>query len=85
MSLHVQAAAKPSCVWMHLWSSHCCVVCRQVCGRYIDRVITPGTYLNLTNRDAKFLLAIVGQNEDDELGLAWADISTGEFLVCSIN
>ncbi|ELZ91984.1 DNA mismatch repair protein MutS [Haloferax mucosum ATCC BAA-1512] len=47
--------------------------------RQITRVVTPGTLLETSRDDAQFLAAVV--TGDDGLGLAFADITTGQFLV----
>ncbi|WP_132058086.1 DNA mismatch repair protein MutS [Halorussus amylolyticus] len=48
--------------------------------REITRVVTPGTLLETTDADAQYLCAIV-RVADDEYGLAFADVTTGRFLV----
>ncbi|PCR91174.1 DNA mismatch repair protein MutS [Natrinema ejinorense] len=52
--------------------------------REIVRVVTPGTLLETTDADAQYLAAIVdgGSSEtEDAYGLAFADVTTGRFLV----
>ncbi|WP_416838670.1 DNA mismatch repair protein MutS [Haloferax sp. DFSO52] len=48
-------------------------------GRRITRVVTPGTLLETSRADAQFLAAVV--TGADGVGLAFADITTGQFLV----
>ncbi|KAB1197225.1 MULTISPECIES: DNA mismatch repair protein MutS [Haloferax] len=48
-------------------------------GRRITRVVTPGTLLETSRADAQFLAAVV--SGPDGVGLAFADITTGQFLV----
>jgi DNA mismatch repair protein MutS len=45
--------------------------------RAIERVVTPGTLLETTDSEARYLAAVV--SEDDQYGLAFADITTGRF------
>ncbi|WP_410765620.1 DNA mismatch repair protein MutS [Haloferax sp. DFSO60] len=47
--------------------------------RRITRVVTPGTLLETSRADAQYLAAIVG--DESGIGLAFADITTGQFLV----
>jgi len=47
--------------------------------REITRVVTPGTLLETTDPTAQFLATVV--SVDDRYGLAFADVTTGEFLV----
>ena len=49
--------------------------------RAITRVVTPGTLLETTDADARFLAAIV--DDGDAYGLAFADVTTGQFVVTS--
>ncbi|WP_233274771.1 DNA mismatch repair protein MutS [Haladaptatus cibarius] len=51
--------------------------------REISRVVTPGTLLETTNDDAQYLAGIV--RVDDGYGLAFADVTTGRFLVSSVS
>ncbi|MGZ0747459.1 DNA mismatch repair protein MutS [Haloparvum sp. AD34] len=60
--------------------------------REITRVVTPGTLLETTDDDAQYLAAIVREggseatgNEDGPLGLAFADVTTGRFLVTEVD
>ncbi|UVE51675.1 DNA mismatch repair protein MutS [Haloferax larsenii] len=48
--------------------------------RKITRVVTPGTLLETSRADAQFLAAVV-QGRNSGLGLAFADVTTGQFLV----
>ncbi|CQR50986.1 DNA mismatch repair protein MutS [Haloferax massiliensis] len=47
--------------------------------REVKRVVTPGTLLETSRADAQFLAAVV--TGGDGVGLAFADITTGQFLV----
>ncbi|WP_255190595.1 DNA mismatch repair protein MutS [Natronobeatus ordinarius] len=47
--------------------------------REVVRVVTPGTLLETTDADAQYLAAIV--EGEDAYGLAFADVTTGRFLV----
>jgi DNA mismatch repair protein MutS len=49
--------------------------------REIVRVVTPGTLLETSDADAQYLAAIVAGSGDDTYGLAFADVTTGRFLV----
>ncbi|WP_265108630.1 DNA mismatch repair protein MutS [Halosolutus halophilus] len=57
--------------------------------REIVRVVTPGTLLETTDTDAQYLAAVVdgsggdssGRSDDARYGLAFADVTTGRFLV----
>ncbi|PSP77337.1 DNA mismatch repair protein MutS [Halobacteriales archaeon QS_1_68_20] len=54
--------------------------------REVTRVVTPGTLLETTDADARFLAAVVGGDggtgeASDTYGLAFADATTGRFLV----
>ncbi|MBZ6494152.1 DNA mismatch repair protein MutS [Natrinema longum] len=52
--------------------------------REIVRVVTPGTLLETTDADAQYLAAIVdggSSGTEDAYGLAFADVTTGRFLV----
>jgi DNA mismatch repair protein MutS len=51
--------------------------------REITRVVTPGTLLERTDADAQYLAAIV--ESSDGYGLAFADASTGQFRVSSVD
>jgi len=51
--------------------------------RAITRVVTPGTLLERTDADAQYLAAIV--ESDDGYGLAFADVSTGQFRVSAVD
>ncbi|UPM43440.1 DNA mismatch repair protein MutS [Halocatena salina] len=55
--------------------------------RSITRVVTPGTLLETTTEDAQYLAAVVegaDQTEDTEYGLAFVDITTGQFHVTTV-
>jgi DNA mismatch repair protein MutS len=60
--------------------------------REITRVVTPGTLLETTDDDAQYLASVVrvdasdrgggrGSGDDTVVGLAFADVTTGQFLV----
>ncbi|EJN60850.1 DNA mismatch repair protein MutS [Halogranum rubrum] len=51
--------------------------------REITRVVTPGTLLETTDADAQYLAALV--RDSDGFGLAFADITTGRFLVTDVD
>ncbi|RRJ30465.1 DNA mismatch repair protein MutS [Halocatena pleomorpha] len=55
--------------------------------RSITRVVTPGTLLETTTEDAQYLAAVVegaDQTDDAEYGLAFVDITTGQFHVTTV-
>ncbi len=54
--------------------------------REITRVVTPGTLLETSSADAQYLAGIVrvDDGDGDGYGLAFADITTGRFLVTSV-
>ncbi|GAB3703012.1 DNA mismatch repair protein MutS [Halorubrum pallidum] len=53
--------------------------------REITRVVTPGTILETTGDDARYLAAIVRERDADApYGLALADVTTGRFLVTEV-
>ena len=51
--------------------------------REITRVVTPGTLLETTDDDAQYLASVVREEGRDgaTVGLAFADVTTGQFLV----
>jgi DNA mismatch repair protein MutS len=54
--------------------------------REVVETVTPGAIFSdvlLSSSQNNFLAAVAGSPDADELGLAWSDISTGEFL-CSV-
>ncbi|WP_231184432.1 DNA mismatch repair protein MutS [Haladaptatus sp. DYF46] len=51
--------------------------------RRISRVVTPGTLLETSSADAQYLAGIV--RVDDGYGLAFADVTTGKFLVSAVS
>ncbi|MFP9193273.1 DNA mismatch repair protein MutS [Natrialbaceae archaeon A-CW1-1] len=53
--------------------------------REIVRVVTPGTVLETSDADAQYLAAIVADttSQTTAYGLAFADVTTGQFLVAS--
>lgn len=48
--------------------------------REVVRLVTPGTLLEPLNSDANYLMSIA-QGPDSSTGLAWLDLSTGEFCL----
>ncbi|WP_192498450.1 DNA mismatch repair protein MutS [Halorussus halophilus] len=52
--------------------------------REITRVVTPGTLLETTDADARYLAGVV-RVADDQYGLAFADVTTGRFLVTEVS
>jgi DNA mismatch repair protein MutS len=52
--------------------------------REITRVVTPGTLLETTAADAQYLASVVRVAED-RYGLAFADVTTGRFLVTEVS
>ncbi|UPW02168.1 DNA mismatch repair protein MutS [Halorussus gelatinilyticus] len=51
--------------------------------REITRVVTPGTLLETTRADAQYLAGVV-RTDDARYGLAFADVTTGRFLVTEV-
>jgi len=52
--------------------------------REIDRVVTPGTLLETTDADSQYLAAVCREGErGGEYGLAFADVTTGQFRVAA--
>jgi DNA mismatch repair protein MutS len=51
--------------------------------REVTRVVTPGTLLETSRDDAQYLASVVC--EDDRYGLAFADVTTGQFLVTAVD
>src|SRR6056297_1369226 len=47
--------------------------------REVTRVVTPGTLLETSDEDAQYLASVVG-DESGRYGLAFADVTTGQFL-----
>jgi DNA mismatch repair protein MutS len=52
--------------------------------REVTRVATPGTLLETTDADAQYLAAVV-RTAEDRYGLAFADVTTGRFLVSAVS
>jgi DNA mismatch repair protein MutS len=50
--------------------------------REVTRVATPGTLLETTDAEARYLGAVV--RDDGDWGLAFADVTTGQFLVTDV-
>ncbi|PKQ09785.1 MAG: DNA mismatch repair protein MutS [Alphaproteobacteria bacterium HGW-Alphaproteobacteria-12] len=60
---------------------------KSVVARAVQRLVTPGTITEETLLDARahnYLAALARTGGDDTLGLAWADVSTGDFAVMSL-
>jgi len=55
--------------------------------REITRLVTPGTLIETTDTEAQYLAAVVRADETDDgpYGLAFADITTGQFLVTEVD
>ena len=51
--------------------------------RRVDRVVTPGTLLDPTDDDAQYLATLV--RDDDTVGLAFLDVTTGRFHATAIS
>ncbi|RYJ12894.1 DNA mismatch repair protein MutS [Halogeometricum borinquense] len=49
--------------------------------RKITRVATPGTLLETTDADARYIASMVAPDDDEGVGLAFADVTTGQFFV----
>ncbi|MUV57621.1 DNA mismatch repair protein MutS, partial [Halogeometricum sp. CBA1124] len=49
--------------------------------REITRVATPGTLLETTDADARYIAAVVAPEDAAGVGLAFADVTTGQFFV----
>ena len=60
---------------------------KSVVARAVQRLVTPGTLTEETLLDARshnYLAALARVGAEEALGLAWADVSTGEFAVTSL-
>ncbi len=60
---------------------------KSVVARAVQRLVTPGTITEETLLDARahnYLAALAKLGSEDAFGLAWADVSTGEFAVTSL-
>lgn len=60
---------------------------KSVVARAVQRLVTPGTITEETLLDARahnYLAALARVGSENELGLAWADVSTGELAVTSL-
>ncbi|MDX5366433.1 MAG: DNA mismatch repair protein MutS, partial [Alphaproteobacteria bacterium] len=60
---------------------------KSVVARAVQRLVTPGTLTEETLLDARahnYLAALAKLGAEDAYGLAWADVSTGEFAVTSL-
>ncbi|WP_256297694.1 DNA mismatch repair protein MutS [Haloarchaeobius salinus] len=55
--------------------------------REIERMVTPGTLLDVAGVDAQYLAAVVRADEGDDAtyGLAFADVTTGRFHVTTVD
>ena len=51
--------------------------------REVTRVVTPGTHLETTDADAQYLAAVI--EDDGTYGLAFADVTTGQFRVTDVS
>jgi DNA mismatch repair protein MutS len=51
--------------------------------REVTRVVTPGTLLETSREDAQYLASVVSEGE--RYGLAFADVTTGQFLVTAVD
>ena len=51
--------------------------------REVTRVVTPGTLLETSREDAQYLASVV--RDGDRYGLAFADVTTGQFLVTAVD
>ncbi|PSP44747.1 DNA mismatch repair protein MutS [Halobacteriales archaeon QH_6_66_25] len=51
--------------------------------REVARVVTPGTHLETTDADAQYLAAVI--EDDGTYGLAFADVTTGQFRVTDVS
>ena len=61
---------------------------KSVVARAVRRLVTPGTLTEDTLLDARahnYLAAVAKTGSEGDLGLAWADVSTGEFAVTSVS
>lgn len=52
-------------------------------GRDVVKLITPGTLIEPLDNEANYLLCL-STGPGSTVGLAWIDISTGEFQVCML-
>ncbi|MWG32904.1 DNA mismatch repair protein MutS [Halomarina oriensis] len=52
--------------------------------RRIERVVTPGTLLETSDADARYLASVVAGDGSDEYGLAFVDVTTGRFHVTAV-
>ncbi len=51
-------------------------------GREVVKLVTPGTLIEPLDKQANYLLSIA-PGPSTTLGLAWSDISTSDFQVCT--
>jgi len=51
--------------------------------RRVSRVVTPGTLVDPSGEDARYLVAVV--REDDSVGLAFLDVTTGRFRATTLS
>ncbi|MDS0297823.1 DNA mismatch repair protein MutS [Halogeometricum sp. S1BR25-6] len=49
--------------------------------REVTRVVTPGTLLETSDAEARYIAAVVADERGDRVGLAFADVTTGQFFV----
>jgi DNA mismatch repair protein MutS len=52
--------------------------------RRIERVVTPGTLMETTDAEAQYLATVVGEDGEDGMGVALADVTTGRFHVTEV-
>ncbi|KAG8894833.1 DNA mismatch repair ATPase msh1, partial [Tulasnella sp. 417] len=55
--------------------------------RRVVRVVTPGTLIDesfVNPFENNYLMAISGSESDDQIGMAWTDVATGEFFTQTI-
>ncbi|OYR54477.1 DNA mismatch repair protein MutS [Halorubrum halodurans] len=52
--------------------------------REITRVVTPGTLLETSDDDARYLATVVRGDDDGPYGVAFADVTTGRFLAAEL-
>jgi DNA mismatch repair protein MutS len=53
--------------------------------REITRVVSPGTLLETTDAEAQYMAAVVHDTDADAYGLAFADVTTGQFHVTELS
>jgi len=53
--------------------------------REITRVVSPGTLLETTDAEAQYMASVVQDTDADSYGLAFADVTTGQFHVTELD